>query len=76
MAYHTRYKGEACRYRYLVLLLVTYPGYACDVLTKEMCIPQALENVILKNEISLPQLLENEVKAVGTKIRIMNIPNK
>ena len=47
-----------------------------DVLTKEMRIPQALEDVILKNEISLSQSLENEVKAVGTKIRMVNICNR
>ena len=37
-----------------------------DVLTKEMKIPQALEDVIFKNEISLSKPLVNEVKAVGT----------
>ena len=47
-----------------------------DVLTKEMKIPQALEDVILKNEIAFSQPLENEVKAVGTEIRIVNIPNR
>ena len=47
-----------------------------DVLTKEMKIPQALEDVILKNEISLSQPLVNEVKAVGTEIRMVNIRNR
>ena len=47
-----------------------------DVLTKEMQIPQALEDVILKNEISLSQPLVNEVKAVGTEIRMVNICNR
>ena len=47
-----------------------------DVLTKEMCLPQALENVFLKNEFSLPQPLVNEVKAVGTEIRMVNIRNR
>ena len=47
-----------------------------DVLTKEMKIPQALENVILKNKISISQPLVNEVKAFGTKIRIVNIRNR
>ena len=46
-----------------------------DVLTKKMKIPQALENVILKNDISLSQPLVNEVKAVGTEIRMVNICN-
>ena len=47
-----------------------------DVLTKEMQIPQALEDVILKNEISLSQPLVNEVKAVGPEIRMVNICNR
>ena len=44
-----------------------------DVLTKEMRLPQALESVFLKNEFSLSQPLVNEVKAVGTEIRMVNI---
>ena len=47
-----------------------------DVLTKEMKIPQALEDVILKNEIVISQPLVNEVKAVGTEIRMVNIRNR
>ena len=47
-----------------------------DVLTKEMRISQALEDVILKNKISLSQPLVNEVKAVGTEIRMVNIRNR
>ena len=47
-----------------------------DVLTKEMRIPQALENVILKNELHISQPLVNEVKAVGTEIRMVNIRNR
>ena len=47
-----------------------------DVLTKEMKIPQALEDVILKNKISISQPLVNEVKAVGTEIRMVNIHNR
>ena len=47
-----------------------------DVMTKEMHLPQALENVFLKNEFSLPQPLVNEVKAVGTEIRMINIRNR
>ena len=47
-----------------------------DVLTKEMKIPQALEDVILKNKISISQSLVNEVKAVGTEIRMVNIHNR
>ena len=47
-----------------------------DVLTKEMCLSQALESVFLKNDIKLTQPLVNEVKAVGTEIRIVNIRNR
>ena len=47
-----------------------------DVMTKEMHLPQALENVFLKNEFSLPQPLVNEVKAIGTEIRMTNIRNR
>ena len=47
-----------------------------DVLKKEMKIPQALEDVILENKISISQPLVNEVKAVGTKIRMVNIHNR
>ena len=47
-----------------------------DVLTKEMRLPQALENVFLKNEFSLSQPLVNELKAVGTEIRMVNIRNR
>ena len=47
-----------------------------DVLTKGMHLPQALESVFLKNEFSLSQPLVNEVKAVGTEIRMVNIRNR
>ena len=47
-----------------------------DVLTKEKRLPQALESVFLKNEFSLSQPLVNEVKAVGTEIRMVNIRNR
>ena len=47
-----------------------------DVLTKEMKIPQALEDVILKNKISISRPLVNKVKAVGTEIRMINIHNR
>ena len=47
-----------------------------DILMKELLIPQALEDVILKNKISLPQPLVNEVKAVGPEIRMVNIHNR
>ena len=47
-----------------------------DVLTKEMRLPKALEGVFLKNEFNLSQPLVNEVKEVGTKIRMVNIRNR
>ena len=47
-----------------------------DVLTKEMHLPQALEGVFLKNDFNLSQPLVNEVKAVGTEIRMVNIRNR
>ena len=47
-----------------------------DVLTKEMKIPLALEEIIFKNQISIPRPLMNEVKAVGTEIRMINIQNR
>ena len=47
-----------------------------DVMTKEMHLPPALEDLFLKNEFSLPQPLINEVKAVGTEIMMTNIRNR
>ena len=47
-----------------------------DVLTKEMRLPQALEGVFLKIDFNLSQPLVNEVKAVGTEIRMVNIRNR
>ena len=51
-------------------------GMLVDVLTKEMKIPLALEEIIFKNQISIPRPLMNEVKAVGTEIRMINIQNR
>ena len=47
-----------------------------DVMTKEMHLPPALEDVFLKNDFSLPQPLINEVKAIGTEIRMTSIRNQ
>ena len=47
-----------------------------DVMTKEMHLPPALEDVFLKNDFSLPQPLINEVKAVGTEIRMIITRNR
>ena len=51
-------------------------GMLADVLTKERKIPLALEEIIFKNQISIPRPLMNEVKAVGTEIRMINIQNR
>ena len=47
-----------------------------DMMTKEMKIPPALEDVIMKNVMDLPNFLVNEVKAVGTEICMTNIRNR
>ena len=47
-----------------------------DVLKKDIKIPQALGDIILKNENSIAQPLVNEVKAVGTEISMINIHNR
>ena len=47
-----------------------------DMMMKEMQLPSALENVLLKNDLDLPQPLMNEVKAIGTEIRRDNIRNR
>ena len=47
-----------------------------DMLTKEMEIPLSLEDVILRNILNLPQPLMNEIRALGTKIRMSNIQNR
>ena len=47
-----------------------------DMMTKEMQLPSALENVFLKNDLDLPQPLMNEVRAVGTEIWMNNIKNR
>ena len=47
-----------------------------DTLRKEMRLPLGLENVILKNEMDLPKTPVNQVKAVGTELRMLNIQNR
>ena len=37
-----------------------------DMMTKEMNIPRALEDVIMKNVMNLPKPMANEVRAVGS----------
>ena len=46
------------------------------MMTKEMELLSALENVFLKNSLDLPQPLMNEVKVIGTDIRMSNIRNR
>ena len=40
-------------------------------MTKEMKLPIGLEKVILKNEIDLPKTPVNQVKDVGTELRML-----
>ena len=47
-----------------------------DMMTKEMMLLPALEDVFLKNDLDLPQPLINEVRAIGTEIRMTNIRNR
>ena len=60
---------------YSYLLLPTQSMWA-DMMTKEMRLLLAMEDVIMKNVINLPKTLVNEVKAVGTEIRMSNIRNR
>ena len=46
------------------------------MMTKEIELPSALENVFLENDMDLPKPLMNEVKAIGTEIRMSNIRNR
>ena len=46
------------------------------MMTKEMRLLPAMEDVILKNVINLPKTLVNEVKAVGTEIQMSSIENR
>ena len=44
-----------------------------DMMTKEMQLSPALEDVFLKNDLDLTQPLINEVRAIGTEIWMNNI---
>ena len=46
-----------------------------DVLTKEMRMPEALENVLTRNVMVLPKTNINEVKAFDGEVRMENIRN-
>ena len=47
-----------------------------DIMTKEMELSSALENVFLKISLDLPKPLMNEAKAIGTEIRMSKIRNR
>ena len=47
-----------------------------DILTKEMHLPQGLDDVILENKMDLPKTPINQVKGVGTEVRMHNIRNR
>ena len=47
-----------------------------DMMTKKMELLSALEDVFLKNDMVLPIPLVNEVKTIGTEIRMNNIRNR
>ena len=46
-----------------------------DVLRKEMCLLPGLENIIKKNIMKMAETPVNQVRAVGTELRIRNIHN-
>ena len=47
-----------------------------DMTTKKMMLHLALADVFLKNDLEIPQPLINEVRAIGTEIRMTNIRNR
>ena len=47
-----------------------------DILTKEMHLPKELEDVFMENVMNLPKTPVNQVKAVGTELRMSNIRNR
>ena len=47
-----------------------------DMMMKEMELPSALEDVFQNNLMDLPMPLVNELKAIGTEIRMTNIRNR
>ena len=46
-----------------------------DLLAKEKCLPQDLEDVLIRNDMNLHDTSINEVKALGQEVRIENIRN-
>merc|ERR1711873_379871 len=60
----------------LLYLWLPKQKMGADVMTKEMKIPPALEDVITKNVMDHPQPLVIEVKAVGSEICMTNIRNR
>ena len=71
-----RSEGKVSRRRYHIQFLAVYRQHRADILTKEMRLPQSLEDVILKNIMDLPKTPVNQVKAVGTELRMNNIGNR
>ena len=47
-----------------------------DVLTKEMCLHEDLEEVLLRNDMKLGDNKINQVKAFGQEVRMINIRNR
>ena len=60
---------------YSYLWLPTKSMWA-EIMTKEMELPSALEDVFQKNDVVLPMPLVNEVKAEGTEIRMTDVRNR
>ena len=63
--------GDICSYSWLPTKIIW-----ADMMTKEMELLSALEDVFVKNEIVLCIPLVNEVRAIGTEIRMNNIKNR
>ena len=47
-----------------------------DLLTKEMKLPDNLEDILFKNKMNLPDTTVNEVRAFGQEVRMQNIRNR
>ena len=47
-----------------------------DMLTKEMRLPEALENILTSNVMNIKNNTINEVKAHGQEVRMSNIRNR
>ena len=47
-----------------------------DVMTKEMCLPDSFEEVLLKNDMDLPDTEVNRVRSVDREVLMENIRNR